>query len=224
MVLDQVARDVMTRLKEETAELHKEAEQRDFQRALLQGTISRDDYIRWLGQMRHVHGALERRLKSASKTNGAIAAVVKGYQYSEPYLIDDLRFFGVEPESIAPLAATIESVARINDESITPAELLGRHYVLEGSKNGSRFIAAAVGKALGLSPPPRGRGMTYLDPYGAEQRPRWQQFRTDMNAAGFSPEECEHLVLGAKDMFREIGRINDELAPRSGGVAALRPR
>lgn len=199
---------VMARLKAETQDLHDAAESHRFQKALARGKISREDYTRWLGQMLLLHRALESALRSA-RSEPAIAAVVRDYQYQEPYLLADLEHSAVDPGSIEPLPATAAIAARIDRAaSEQPLALLGYHYVLEGSNNGSRFIARAVRRSLNLTP---GRGDKYLDPYGDEQRALWAEFKADMGAVPFTPEQIQTLVDAAREMFDAISRISDDL-------------
>jgi len=89
-----------------------------------------------------------------------------------------------------------------------PASLLGLHYVLEGSNNGSRFIARGLMSAYGLAPGP---GLRYLDPYGDEQRERWLAFRATMDEVGFSQEDSDRLLVAARQMFQSIVDISDDL-------------
>jgi heme oxygenase len=89
-----------------------------------------------------------------------------------------------------------------------PASLLGLHYVLEGSNNGSRFIAKGLMGAYGMAP---GAGLRYMDPYGAEQRERWRAFRTTMDEVGFSAEDSDRLLESARHMFQGIVEISDDL-------------
>ena len=95
-----------------------------------------------------------------------------------------------------------------------PLGLLGFHYVLEGSNNGSKYIAMGMGKAYGLEPGP---GLRYLDPYGEAQRERWDAFRSSMESVGFSPAEKDLLVACAKEMFEALIRIGDEFVGATAG-------
>ena len=199
---------VMQRLREETRDLHDAAEHHDFQRAFAQGSLPRDRYVGYLGQMYLVHKALEERLRSAAETSDAIRAVVDERQYQVPYLVEDLDFFDVDPGSLEPLPATQRLIDEIEQMASEPASLLGLHYVLEGSNNGSRFIARGLMPAYGMAPGP---GLRYLDPYADEQRDRWQAFRATMDEVDFSPEDSDRLVDSARHMFQSIVDISDDL-------------
>ncbi len=79
----------------------------------------------------------------------------------------------------------IRSIAETGDD---PLRLLGMHYVLEGSNNGSRFIARHVGRAYQLS---TGPGLRYLDPYGDRQRAYWMDFKNAMGKFQFTGADEE---------------------------------
>lgn len=199
---------VMERLKAETRELHDAAESRPFQKRLVSGELSREDYGVWLSQMLLVHRALEVPLREAWKETRAFAAV-KEEQFQTPYLLADLAFLGIDAVAARPLPSTAALIADIErDAAEEPLALLGYHYVLEGSNNGNRFIVKKLAPALGLS---RERGARYLDPYGDEQRAKWAAFKADMNAVGFGKQECDTLVAAACRMFEAVTALSDEL-------------
>lgn len=203
------ASTLMERLKSETAAMHADAESHVFQKNLAKGELPRDSYVAWLGQMLLVHRALEGRLRQlrASKPNAAKA--VKDAQFQEPYLLEDLAYFGADANEIEPLGATARLISTIETAyRAEPLTALGFHYVLEGSNNGNKFIARAMQKALALSP---GAGLKYLDPYGDEQRALWAAFKDDMNSVEFTPAEQDAIVGAAKAMFAGIGDLSTDL-------------
>jgi heme oxygenase len=199
---------VMERLRAETADLHSSAEGKDFQRRMVAGELTRDDYARWLGQMLLVHRALEAPLRSLMLAGSPAFAALREEQMQEPYLLEDLDALGEDPDAVAPLPATAALIASVERAAAeTPLALLGHHYVLEGSNNGNRYIARKLVPALGLN----GRGHRYLDPYGAEQPAKWAQFKRDMDAVGFATEDADLLVAAAREMFTGIGQISEAL-------------
>ncbi len=204
--MDNPATGVMARLKTETWPQHQAAETSDFQRRLAKGEVDVEGYGQWLGQMLLVHRALETRLRDAAARDPRIARVVTEEQYQEPYLLADLQHFGVDTKALTPLPGTRGLIDRL--ASASPLEILGMHYVLEGSNNGNRFIVRAVRKALDLS---EGHGDRYLDPYGESQREKWAAFKREMDAATWSAGEADALVAAAKAMFSGIGAISADL-------------
>lgn len=201
-------------LKSRTAEAHKAAESRPFQRAMISGRITRDAYAAYLGQMGLIHHALESALRETSGRVPAIAGVVREHQFREPLLLDDLRHLGTTPAMLEPLPAVSGIIALIEHAATArPIALLGMHYVLEGSNNGSAYIARALRRSLGLT---EGKGDRYLDPYGPLQRERWAEFKRDLDAVALSGTEREELLEGALAMFEAVTRLSDELEAHAG--------
>ncbi|MEJ2084895.1 MAG: biliverdin-producing heme oxygenase [Acidobacteriota bacterium] len=198
---------IMTRLKSATAEHHRRAEERALQRAMIKGTLTRDRFAAYLEQLLHVHRRLENTLEKLAAEYKPLGAVFRSHYARQADLQADLEFHGHEIGP--PLVATQRLIADIDhwaDEN--PVALLGPLYVLEGSMNGNKFIASALMQAWSLEP---GAGFRYLDPYGDEQRAKWAEFRADMDAQGFTPEECETIIAAAQRTFDAIGEIADEV-------------
>jgi heme oxygenase len=199
---------IMSRLREETRDLHASAEGKAFQRRMLGGELSREEYVRWLGQMLQVHRALEAHLRRLWKTDPAFAAL-REEQFQEPYLLADLAALDGASGGHAPLPATAALIADIERAAVeTPLALLGHHYVLEGSNNGNRYIVRRLAPALGIA---HGEGDRYLDPYGEAQPALWARFKQDMEAVGFASAQADLLVAAARRMFAGVGEISDAL-------------
>ena len=199
----------MQLLRDSTRAEHERAEHHAFQQEMFKGELSRDEYAAWLGQMYLVHHALEKALRRVGKDDEGIRTVVRDYQYQTPYLAEDLELFGVDPQSIEPLPATERFIAAVEEGRDDPLLLLGLHYVLEGSNNGSRFIARHVAQAYQLAPGP---GLRYLNPYGDKQREYWMTFKNDMGTLPFSEADNERLVEAAKQMYQTVAELSDDLA------------
>ncbi len=200
---------VMERLKTTTQPLHDAAEHHPVQRALFKGRLPKDGYVAMLGQLFLAHRALEEALRALVLQRPELKSIVKPWQHQEPYLREDLAFFGVDCEAIKPLPATtalVKAIERAQREA--PMAILGMHYVVEGSNNGSKFSAMAVRKAYGLD---AGKGDRYLDPYGDAQREHWASFKAAMNASEFSSTDIDALLFGAGVMFDGIARMSDDL-------------
>ena len=199
----------MQQLRGSTRDEHDRAEHHQFQQALVRGELPRQRYEAWLGQMYLIHSSLEQALQAAAADSEAIRAVVQDYQYQVPYLLEDLQFFGVDPQSIVPLPSTERFLAMVAAHADDPLHLLGLHYVLEGSNNGGRFIARHVSQAYQLTPGP---GLRYLDPYDDRQREYWMAFRETMDSLGLADEEAARLVAAAKQMYGTVAELSDDLA------------
>jgi len=208
----QGAQSMAARLRSETRSQHSDAESHPFQRALLTGDIARDTYALWLIQMLHVHQALEAAIRAQESCDATLAAVVTEEQMQEQYLLEDLAFFSVSAndESLL-LDATGAVVSEIEADADSPARLLGRHYVLEGSNNGSRFIARKVREKLTLAP---GAGDRYLDPYGQEQPVKWAAFKKALDACDIAPAVRDDMVDAAKCMFIGVRQMSDAMLDR----------
>ena len=201
---------VMEMLRSSTTELHAAAEGHAFQSSLIKGTLPRELFARYLGQLFLVHTALERALERAAPGSPAIASVFKPHHRHSIRLAEDLRAYGLDAESQTPTPATAALIAEIERAAAAePTALLGHFYVLEGSMNGNSFIARVVSKAYQIAP--GAPGLKYLDPYGAQQRPTWQAFKDAMNACAFNERQQRTIVAAAQTMFRGISGISADM-------------
>jgi heme oxygenase len=194
---------ITERLKAESADLHHRAEHAGFTHALFKGRRPIADYIALLGQMLLVHDALENAL--GADVHPAVRAVFDDDQRKAHLLRQDLADLGAlaEPE---PLPATIEFVNRLL--SASPLWRLGVHYVLEGSTNGNRVVAAAIRKAYNLDERTATR---YLDPYGVDQRAHWLAFKHNLDALDLSEADQQTLIDADLATFRAIIDIHGQL-------------
>jgi heme oxygenase len=202
----------MHQLREATRSEHDRAESHTFQQALVRGDLSRTAYATWLGQMYLIHHSLESALREAAASHERVRNVVHEYQYQVQYLLEDLTFLGVDPATIESLSATQRFAAFVAKAKEDPLVLLGLHYVVEGSNNGSRYIARHVARAYDLEPGP---GLRYLDPYGDQQREYWTAFKNDMGSESFTDNETGRLIEAAKQMYRTVADLSDDLADLS---------
>lgn len=200
---------IMDRLRNETATHHQRAESRAYEQALFQGTLPRPLYVAGLSQRFLMHEALEQRVRELIAARPALAPIVPEALLQTPNLRADLRHFDVAPESLRPTAATRRFIAAVNAAARdNPLALLGFYYVFEGSKNGARILAGRVKQAYALGD---SDGSRYLDPHGAQQRPLWQEFKQQMDAAGFGPADQDAMVAAAKLTFDCIAELDDEV-------------
>ncbi len=199
---------VMDLLKEQTAEHHARAEKRQLQQDLVRGTVSRERYGAWLGQMLLVHLALEKAVDAFRASVPALRHVTAQQTHSVR-LAEDLATFGIDAKGVRALPATAALISEIAAGAARePASVVGFHYVLEGSMNGNRYIAMAVRKGLGLQP---GQGDRYLDPYGEAQRATWGAFRGAMSQEAFSDAQTSAIIDAAKAMFDGIAGLSDQV-------------
>lgn len=201
---------LMSRLREETKEHHTRAERKPIQGKLVSGRVTRDEYAAWLGQMYLVHVALEAAIENArSLPGGSVLGVITPEQAHAARIAQDLKYFSVEPSSVNALPATAQLVNTIANAGRTDAiATLGMTYVLEGSMNGNSYLAKAVMRTLSLTPP---EGLRYLDPYGPQQRERWQAWRAGVDAMTISEAQQDVCVKAAQTMFDGIADLSEAL-------------
>lgn len=206
-------------LKDRTSEQHRRAEQRPLQRAMAGGTIGRSMHARWAVAMHAVHAALEEglgQLPAARPDLTGAADLVAGHRRHVDNLQSDIaaaRAAGhldadadADAEAIGPATAAVVADLHRRAEH-EPVSLLGSLYVLEGSMNGNRFIAARLAQAWG-----DGAGMAYLDPDGAEQRPRWLRWRAGLDALPLTDADRAAIAGAAGAMFDAVSALSDEVA------------
>lgn len=200
---------IMKLLKDATAAQHAHAESRPLERALVEGSLPRCQFVAYLEQRLLIHKSLERAVRALCASDPRFADLVPDALYQEANLRRDLAFFGVETDAIEARAATQRLLADIEAAAHRcPAGLLGFYYVFEGSKNGARFIARAVGATYEIEPGP---GLLYLDPHGKEQRALWLAFKERMNALPLTEEEREAMVTAAGLAFDRVSELDDEM-------------
>lgn len=216
---------VMEALRTRTTEHHERAEGHPFQKALVSGRLPRPAYLENIGQLMFIHAELEARLRTLRESDPRVAAIVGDNRFHSGTFESELRFLGMEPEAVRPLAGVTELVdeLRVLAER-EPLAALGMLYVLEGSTNGGVFIAKAVTRAYGLTGPD---GARWLNPHGEAQRPAWIAFKQSMDGAGFAAGEIETMVAAARWMFDAVSRVGSAVLaayPAAGvsGPAAAR--
>jgi heme oxygenase len=198
---------ICERLKNETMDLHMEAERHPLQASMIKGEITREGYAAYLGQVFLVQKALEREVRKAIVREARLAATAREELCIEGLQRQDLAFFGVDPESVRALGATERAIAGVEGTAKDdPIALLGRHYVTEGSKNGSAFIARALRRSLGL---PASEGLRSLEAHGADQRAVWGAWKERVAALLISEAEGDRIVGAAKEMFGDIIGISE---------------
>ena len=198
---------IMGRLKAETAEQHAIAESKPLEAAPIAGSIATDQYKEYLAQRWIIHRELESATDRALGRDERLAKLGLPGLYQTANLEADLAHLCVDTATIKPLKGARNLVDTIRNAP-SPAVLMGIYYVFEGSKNGARFIARALGKAWGKSDL---EGMKYLDPHGEAQRGLWMKFREDMNAIEWSSEEQDAMVKAAQETFDAISALDDEI-------------
>lgn len=206
-----VPQSLSTTLKAATHSLHQTAEQHPMQKALVGGRLTRGAYAGMLAQFHLVHEALESAIHTTIDAGGstgeALSAVWRPQLAHADQVLADMAFFGGSRS--APTPATEALVTLIDDLAATkPLGLLGLNYVLEGSINGSRFIAVALRKVYELS---GSDGTQSLDPYGDRQVAVWKRWKHDLDALGLTGDDRAIVIASAETMFKALVAIFDDL-------------
>ncbi|MDX2146886.1 MAG: biliverdin-producing heme oxygenase [Planctomycetota bacterium] len=201
------------RLKTETREAHTRAERHPVQANLIRGIMSREAYAAYLWQLRHVWAALDGALRREALRDPRVDAMLKPYHEHTPRVDADLRFYesvgaAAPAAARAPSEATKRFVNLVESSAQAGCPVLGIWYVLEGSANGGRFIAASLAKAYGLTD---GRGLATLDPHGELQRERWQAWRSELGRQTFTPAEQDAVVAAASATFDAMYELMEDL-------------
>lgn len=200
---------IALQLKESTRSAHNSAEGHKFQKELGSGTLSRDLYTQYLGQLFLTHQALE----NAMSKQPYMGSVVSPEQLQTEFLKTDLKALGVEPGSVKPIAITERMLERIEQLSKeNPISLLGYHYVLLGSKHGGKFIASINKKTFDLE----NGGCIYFDPYGPEFQKHWKHFVDGINAFEIHDAQVEPLMKAAGEMFEFVEQLGGDLLVANG--------
>jgi heme oxygenase len=210
--MTEVQSSIMQRLKTETRDLHSHAESRPLQRQIASGNVDRNAFSAYLGQLYHVHRALESALEESSDTDPAVGALATADRMRIPDLERDLAFYELDRDGVEACGAANRFASRVEEmKRSKPVGLLGALYVLEGSTNGGRFLARALRQSWSLD----GDGLAYFDPYGDEQPQRWAAFKRDMEGASFEANQEEAIIEMAKATFLAISEVSDEVAKSS---------
>jgi heme oxygenase len=159
---------IMARLKAGTAAQHAVAESKPLEAALMEGSIGRAQYEKYLSQRWLIHRELEAATDRALRTDNRLTSLGLPSLYQTKNLEADLAHLQSKLESIRPLPGATKLIQEI--QKATPATLMGIFYVFEGSKNGARYISKSLAKAGQTA-------LRYLDPHGEQQRPLWMKFR-----------------------------------------------
>ena len=194
-----------------TADAHHRAEHSPFPQRMAKGIITPTEYARWLGELRVIHHAVESHFPKLALTSPDAIALID-IAGGKSQLIDaDLTTLGSTVDAHEPLPSTtafVDDLAGLT--ATTPQALIGALYVLEGSTNGNRFIAARLRLTLGQTD-----AFRYLDPYGDIQRQRWSEFKANLSALHVTEAQREAIVTVAIRTFGAVGSLGSQLSPHS---------
>lgn len=197
------SKSLADRLRSECRELHERAEGSAFQQRLVRGEMTLATYRDWLAQLLIVHETLERVIRNGLLVRfPEFGVIIDDSQFIAEHIIADLQHTGGIPAPIRHLEPTdqiVHSLQLMNADDRRMLTLFGMHYVIEGAKNGNRFAARSIRKALQL--PSSGEGTRSLDPYGDEQPARWMTFRRAVSELRLDQCDQDQVVHRAQLAF-----------------------
>lgn len=184
--------NVMERLKQETAHYHRQIEQNEFAKAIMNAAITIEDYKRYLEKFYGFLKPLEEQANKLALWEGTGLEIE--VRAKVPLLEQDLRHLGTSEEQLSklPLCSELPDIS-------TPARWLGYMYVIEGSTNGGQILTKKLSQCLPLD---AGRGLKYFNAYGEDTRARWADFRELMLRNVSTPSEADEAVQAAAETFR----------------------
>lgn len=160
------ATTIMERLKSETAHYHRQVEQNPYAKAIMNQTVTIEEYRTYLEKFYGFLKPLEdQAVQQPFWESTGLDIEIRG---KAGLLEKDLRNLGASEEEITqlPLCEELPDIS-------TPARLFGYLYVIEGSTNGGQIITKRLSQFLTIE---ADRGLEYFNAYGSETRTRWSEF------------------------------------------------
>ncbi|UQZ37010.1 biliverdin-producing heme oxygenase [Paenibacillus sp. PK3_47] len=190
------ASNILKRLKEETAPLHKQIEKNEYAAAIMNNSLTMDKYEAYLIKFYGFVKPVEARLSGI--TDSAEGVLYESARNKSEWLERDLSALGLSEETLSrlPLCTDLPDVS-------THAKALGCLYVLEGSTLGGQMIIRMLAKYLPVDPHVNGN---YFNSYGDSTREHWKAFCSELEKAADRPEAEEEMIQAAKNTFRLLDR------------------
>ncbi|MBX7103185.1 MAG: biliverdin-producing heme oxygenase [Gemmataceae bacterium] len=205
--------DIATRLRVAMGATHSAIEQLPVSKALVAGTVGRDEYRALLSQLLLVHEALEDELSACPDAAGFLTPDMM----RADALRGDLVALGAESVD-PPFGETLRLAELMHAwAAVTPWKLIGALYIFEGSRMGSMFLVKPVARALGVPVQP-GYGVDYhLD--GLATRPQtWARFKVGLAQLPFTAEQWDEVVSAAEETMNALFDLYAAMADHSACV------
>ena len=195
-------------LKDGTADLHELAEHAAFQTRMVNGVLTRAEFIDFLNQVLIVHHTLDGLLSEAAAADDRVGAMFRPVHHREEKIEADIERLGgsVGAEPLASTNRFLADVERLGDEC--PVALIGVLYVNEGATNGNKVVAKRIRDGLGLE---KDFALDYLDPHGPDQRRNWMAFKGMLDELKMTEAEREACLDAAKATFRLFMEMSAEM-------------
>lgn len=177
-------RRILRALKDQTSELHQEAEH--YVR-ILDTSATLDDYRRYLATMAGFHGPIEAVF--AVHTGLDELGFASERRRKMPLLVTDLAALGVTRWEFCTALPSMVGQLRA----------IGVAYVLEGSTLGGRFILSRLPPAIAAV---RGHATSFLEGYGDATGQHWRAFGAVVQRGVRTESDEREAIEGARDAFR----------------------
>ncbi|GGF67891.1 biliverdin-producing heme oxygenase [Paenibacillus albidus] len=188
--------EIMERLRNETAVYHKEIEQNKYAAAIMNQSLTLEDYRNYLEKF---YGFVEpAETQAAALLEAQQTGFDLGVRGKTALLERDLLFLGASEQELEKLPRCSE----LPDISTIP-RLLGFFYVMEGSTLGGQMITKLLKKNLPVSPE---TGLEYFNAYGPDTKEQWAGFRQLLTEASAAHQADEQIVEAAKATFHLLGK------------------
>lgn len=181
----------MIRLREATRPEHSALEKLPLSRALMNPSVTREEYGRYMQSMFPIVSIVEDKIYPV--LSNIFPDLDKRSKL--PHLTDDLTFLQL-PVNQPGLLITHESLITT---SIPHA--IGIVYVLEGSTLGGRIIVKNITSALGFD---KNHGASYFTGYGEQTGPLWKSFLNSLTQYEITSGNGEAIMEGARQAFQAI--------------------
>lgn len=188
--------DTVARVRAALGDLHDRLEALPLAKRVATSSVGRGEYRVLLTQLLALHETLEGALSDAGEPlfEPRMARVAA--------LRADLGLLG-GPDPGGVLPATEELVARVRARAAESRSLLGALYIVEGSRMGSRFLAKAVARSLGVTAQP-GAGVDYHLDAADDQPAHWKRFKETLAALPLSEAESAAVAESAAETMQGL--------------------
>lgn len=197
-----------TRVRQETAQVHQQAEGSALMVRWLAGEVTRAEYGALLAQLRHVYAALEGQM-AAHRDDPVVGGFLDPRIERVAAIDRDLRSLGVPPA--APIPATAAYCDRITEVGRTwPTGLIAHHYTRYlGDLSGGRVLAARLGAALALD---ETDGLSFFH-FDVGAIPAYRNaYRERLDALGLGEAGEQEFVAEVTRAFEHNTRLFEALA------------
>ena len=186
-----------TRVREESASVHSEAETSALMTDLLEGRLSAEQYAELLAQLQHVYAAIDDGAR-ALRDDPQIGGLLDPRLDRTVAIAADLAALGAAP--VEPTAATRAYVERVNEVASTwPLGFLAHHYTRYlGDLSGGMVMAKVLGESLGLTPT---TGLAFFQ-FDIGSAPAFKRdYRDRLDALGLSDADAQDFIAESRRAY-----------------------